>query len=417
MAIYDYQALKDNKEIVKGFIEASSPKEARELVRQMGLLPTKVTETSVGNDKKMADKGVNASVSANKQKVTPNKIKKLSLNERLDFTSTFQILIQSGISVVEALKFIENDAANKKIIAVVKELRRQIMIGSTFADTIARYPEVFGQIYIGLVRAGEDSGELEKTLERLQELLKKEEALRTKVIGTLMYPIFVIILAIIVTTIMLVFVFPAFAEMFDTMDKELPWITATLIKFGSWMKQYWVVIPVGFGTMIFGTMFLLRWTPSKKFIDKWSLKIPFIGMLLQFANFSNFISVMQVAYEAGIPVVDCLYLATITLTNYTLKDKIALASIDVQQGKHLSVALRSTKVLPNMILFMIATGEQSGRLGEMLTQAIVFIDKTLDKVVEAITRAIEPIMLLVIGSIVLVLALALYLPLFQSYEI
>ncbi len=163
-------------------------------------------------------------------------------------------------------------------------------------------------------------------------------------------------------------------------------------------------------------MFLLKWTPSRRLIDKYSLKIPLINQLIQFSNFSNFVSVLQVAYDAGIPVVDCLYLSNITLTNSTLKDKISLATAEVQQGKHLSVALRATKAIPNMILFMIATGEQSGRLGEMMYQATIFIDKTLDKVIDTMTKAIEPIMLIVIGGIVLVLALALYLPLFQSYE-
>ena len=312
--------------------------------------------------------------------------------------------------------FIENDATNKKLKAVAQELRRQIMSGSTFADTVARYPEVFGQIYIGLVRAGEDAGELEKTMERLLELLKKEENIRSRVVGALMYPVFVIILAMLVTTVMLVFVFPAFAEMFDNLDKELPWITKTLMDMGVFLKTYWPAIPLIFGNVIFGSMFLLRWTPSRRMIDKYVLKIPIINKLIQFSNFSNFVSVLQVAYDAGIPVVDCLYLSNITLTNSTLKDKISLATAEVQQGKHLSVALRATKAIPNMILFMIATGEQSGRLGEMMYQATIFIDKTLDKVIDTMTKAIEPIMLIVIGGIVLVLALALYLPLFQSYE-
>ena len=253
-------------------------------------------------------------------------------------------------------------------------------------------------------------------MERLLELLKKEENIRSRVVGALMYPVFVIILAMLVTTVMLVFVFPAFAEMFDTLDKELPWITKTLMDMGVFLKTYWPAIPLIFGTVIFGSMFLLRWTPSRRMIDKYVLKIPIINKLIQFSNFSNFVSVLQVAYDAGIPVVDCLYLSNITLTNSTLKDKISLATAEVQQGKHLSVALRATKAIPNMILFMIATGEQSGRLGEMMYQATIFIDKTLDKVIDTMTKAIEPIMLIVIGGIVLVLALALYLPLFQSYE-
>lgn len=401
MPIYSYTALK-NKDVIKGTLEASNHKEARDLIRKMGYIPTKILETGKGG--------------SNENKVEYRKINKLKLSERVEFTSTFQILVQSGIPVIEALMFIENDATNKKLKSVAQELRRQIMSGSTFADTVARYPEVFGQIYIGLVRAGEDAGELEKTMERLLELLKKEEDIRSRVVGALMYPVFVIILAMLVTTVMLVFVFPAFAEMFDTLDKELPWITKTLMDMGVFLKTYWPAIPLIFGTVIFGSMFLLRWTPSRRMIDKYVLKIPIINQLIQFSNFSNFVSVMQVAYDAGIPVVDCLYLSNITLTNSTLKDKISLATAEVQQGKHLSVALRATKAIPNMILFMIATGEQSGRLGEMMYQATIFIDKTLDKVINTMTKAIEPIMLIVIGGIVLVLALALYLPLFQSYE-
>lgn len=400
MAVYNYVALKNNKDIVKGKIEANTLKEARENVRRLGFLPTKIYEESQASTE---------------NKVEAKKIQKLGLQDRIEFTSTFQILAQSGIPVIESLVFMENDAAKLKIRLVAKELRRQIMAGSTFADTIARYPKVFGQVYIGLVKAGEDSGELEKTLERLLELLKKEAAIKSKVIGTLMYPAFVIILAMLIVTVMLVFVFPAFADMFANQGKELPWITATLMSLGVFLKTYWVLIPIIFGTVIFGTMFLLSWEPSKRKIDEFVLKVPLFCDLIQFSNFSNFIAVMQVAYDAGVPIVDCLYLSNMTLTNYTLQDKIVLATGKVQQGQHLSMALRTTQVMPKMILFMIATGEQSGRLGDMLLQATAYIDKKLDTIIDVMTKMIEPVMLIVIGSIVLVLALALYLPLFQSY--
>lgn len=400
MTVFNYIALKNNKNIVKGKVEANNLKEARENVRKLGFLPTKIYEESKA---------------AVENKVEIHKLQKLGLQDRIDFTSTFHILAQSGIPVIESLVFIENDAAKLKIRLVAKELRRQIMAGSTFADTIAKYPQIFGQIYIGLVKAGEDSGELEKTLERLMELLKKEANIRSRVIGTLMYPAFVIILAMFIVTVMLVFVFPIFKEMFDNQGKTLPWITSTLMNLGMFLKAYWVLIPIIFGTVIFGTAFLLRWEPSKKIIDKYALRVPLISDLVQFSNFSNFIAVMQVAYDAGIPIIDCLYLSTLTLTNFTLKDKISISTNKVQQGQHLSVALKSTSVMPKMILFMIATGEQSGRLGDMLTQATVFIDKKLDNIIDIMTKMVEPIMLLVIGSIVLVLALALYMPLFQSY--
>ena len=405
MTIYSYTALKNNKEIVKGKVEAGSPREARENIREMGFIPTKVEE----DHENIKAEGINAKQN---QKI---KLPTLGLQDKIDFTSTMQILAQSGIPIIESLLFIENDAAKLKIRLVAQELRRQIMNGGTFADTIAKYPKQFGQIYIGLCKAGEDSGELEKTLERLLELLNKQAAIKGKVIGTLMYPMFVIILAVFIVLIMLMFVFPVFKDMFDTMGKQLPWITAKLMEIGIFLKTYWYLVPLMLGAIAGGVMFLFNWQPSKRKIDEIVLKIPVLSDLIQFSDFSNFIAVIQVAYDAGVPIVECLYLANMTITNYILQQRITAATGKVQQGQHLSSALRSTRVMPKMILFMIATGEQSGRLGDMMLQATAFIDKKLDNIIDVMTKMIEPIMLIVIGSIVLVLAAALYLPLFGSY--
>lgn len=405
MTIYNYIALKNNKDIVKGKVNAEDLREARESIRSLGFIPTKVYEKKTKSEED----------SEKKTEVKGGKIKKLGLQDRMDFTSTLQILAQSGIPIIESLMFIENDAAKLKVRLVAKELRRQIMAGATFADTIAKYPDQFGQIYIGLVKAGEDSGELEKTLQRLLELLGKEAAIRGKVIGTLMYPMFVIVLAVIIVLVMLMFVFPVFKEMFDGMGKDLPWITATLMSAGIFLKTYWFFVPIILGSIAGFFTFIMRWQPSKRKIDEFVLKVPLLCDLIQYSNFANFVAVMQVAYDAGVPIIECLYLANVTLTNYTLKTKIETATLKVQQGQHLSIALRSTRVMPKMILFMIATGEQSGRLGDMLLQATNFIDKKLDGIIDTMTKMIEPIMLIVIGSIVLTLALALYLPLFSSY--
>ena len=405
MAIYNYVALKNNKDIVKGKVEAEDLRDAREKVRSLGFLPTKVYEEKLGSDNKKE-----AAVS-----VKGSQMKTLGLSEKMEFTSTLQILAQSGIPMIESLMFIENDAAKLKIRLVAKELRRQIMAGATFADTIAKYPNQFGQIYIGLCKAGEDSGELEKTLGRLLELLTKQANIRGKVIGTLMYPMFVIVLAVIIVLVMLMFVFPVFKDMFDGMGKELPWITQTLMDIGLFLKKFWYLVPFILGSVTASIIFLFKWEPSKRKIDEFTLKVPLLSDLIQYSNFANFVAVMQVAYDAGVPIVECLYLSNLTLTNFTLKEKIEKSTGMVQQGQHLSVALRTTGSVPKMILFMIATGEQSGRLGEMLLQATRYIDKKLDDISDTMTKMIEPLMLIVIGSIVLTLALALYLPLFGSY--
>ena len=405
MAIYNYEALRDGKEIVKGKVEAEDVQEAKANVRKLGFMPTKIYEERYGSEAK-ADAASSAK---------SGQMKTLGLADKIDFTSTLQILASSGIAMIESLLFIEQDAAKLKIRLVAKELRTQIMAGSTFADTLAKYPEQFGQVYIGLCKAGEDSGELEKTLDRLLEILGKQQAIRGKVIGTLMYPMFVIVLAILIVLVMLMFVFPVFKEMFDGMGKQLPWITATLMQIGVTLKTYWYLVPLLLASMFYSVYFIFKWPPTRTRIDKFSLEVPLLKDLLQYSEFANFIAVMQVAYDAGVPIVECLYLSSLTLSNATLKEKISSATTLVQQGQHLSVALRATECMPKMILFMVATGEQSGRLGDMLYQATKFIDKKLDDIVDTMTKMIEPLMLIVIGSIVLTLALALYLPLFGSY--
>ena len=399
MTIYNYKALKNKNEVVGGKIEADDIKTARENIRKLGLIPTKVYEES-------------EKAHAAKVKLSP-----LSLQELIDFTSTFQTLIQTAVPRMEGLVFLEKDAVSSRIRLLAREIRKQVIAGATFADTVSMYREIFGNIYVGLSRAGEDSGEMEKTLGRLVELLKKQAAIKSRVIGTLIYPCFVIILAIVVVTVMIMFVFPAFKDMFATAGADLPIFTKICIQLGDFMKLYWyitLIVPVLIGVGIYAAF---RNEVSRKIIDEFLLRIPLVGDMLKYANFSNFITVMYVAYEAGIPIVDCLYLGNLTLDNWTLRTAVTDSIAKVQQGTHLSVALRATKVLPSMVLFMIATGEQTGRMGDMLHQSVLYLDKELDKIIDALTRMIEPLMLLLIGGIVLFLALALYLPLFQSYQI
>ena len=397
MPIYNYEALKNGKEVVKGEVTASDLKDARDIIRKMGLVPTKINETSTNKSKQLGS------------------VRSMSLTEKIDFISTLQILLQSGVPAVESLMFMEQEAAKKNIRAISKMLKVQIMAGCSLADTLARFPQIFGYIFIGLVKAGEEAGELEKTLGRIRDLLTKQDNIKGKVIGTLMYPMFVIILASLIVIVMLVFVFPAFKEMFAQQEKPLPWITATMISAGDFLREFWYTIPLFIIAFAMFWYIIVNWEPARKVLDKILLKIPFLNSLILFSNFSNFLSVLNVSYEAGIPIVDCLHLGVVTLTNSVMRNKMSKAIIKVQQGMQVSQAFKTTGIVPKMLLFMIATGEQTGRLGDMLEKSVNYLDRTLDGVIDTMTKMIEPIMLIVIGSIVLVMALSLYLPLFQSY--
>ena len=405
MPIYSYTGIDSDGKTVTGKVEAETTKAARKAVKDMGYLPVKLYSTAA------PDTGFQIS------KKVSNYLQALTLKEKMDFTSTFQTLQKAGIPVIEALIFMEQDASSRRIRMLAREIRQQVIAGSTFSDTVSRFPNIFGAVYIGLVKAGEESGEMERTLERLLELMNKEAETRGKVFSALAYPVFVVVLAHLVVLIMLIFVFPAFKEMFDTAGAKLPLVTQICIDLGEFLKAKWYLIPVIAGTIAWSIYYIWNFEPTRKKIDEISLSIPIIGDMIKFSSFSNFLSVLEVSYEAGIPVVNCLYLSNMTFVNSTMNKAVNSAIKRVKEGMHLSQALRTTKIFPQMILFMISTGEQSGRLGDLMKESVKFIDTELDRIVDTMTKMIEPIMLIFIGALVCFLALALYLPLFQSYQL
>ncbi|HIS89908.1 TPA: type II secretion system F family protein [Candidatus Avigastranaerophilus faecigallinarum] len=400
MTRYEYEALKWNGEKVKGRIDAKSEVEVRVRVKNMGykLVSFREFTSSAGTTK-------------------TGTLQSLSLKEKIDFTQTFLTLNKAGLPIIESLIFIEKDASSRQVRLLAQEIKKQIIAGYTLSDTISKYPNLFGQVYIGLAKAGEDSGEIDKTFERLIDLLKKQGDIKGKVISALTYPIFVILLAIAVVLVMLMFVFPAFKDMFDQQGKQLPAITQFCINSGEFLKDKWAVIPLGIAAIVGSIIYLLRWEPSKRKIDELVLKIPLISDLIKAASFSNFLTVLQIAYDAGIPIIECLYLSRTTLSNSVMQDAIKVSIKKMQAGSHLSESLKAANIFPKMILFMVSTGEQSGRLGELMTQSVQHIDQQLDLIIDTLGKLIEPILLIFIGVIVCFLALSLYLPLFQSYSV
>lgn len=406
MATYTYTALKDNKTTITGRIEAHDVAEARRKIRAMNLLPTSIIDAEQAEAKKNPLSSI-----ANSGKVTA-----LSLKEKIDFTSTLEMLTSTGIPIIEALLFIEQNSDSGRIRRMAHHFRKEIIGGTTLGETLEKYREIFGRVYIGLVKAGEDSGELDKTLTRMLELLKKQDAVKGKVIGALIYPSVVVCLAIIAVLIMLIFVFPAFEEMFNNLGRELPPITQACMDAGVFMKNNWWIVIGGIIVFIIGAKFAYSEPMIRNRLDGFVLHIPLLSKMLKYSNFSNFIAVLQVSYEAGIPIVDCLFLANLTMDNYLLKTTIMEAATKVQQGMHLSTALKNVQQVPTMMTFMIATGEQSGRLGDSLYHCVNYIDKELDATIDNFTKLIEPALMVGIGILVGILGLALYLPLFQAYQ-
>ena len=272
MAKYEYEGQKWNGDTVKGHVDAKSQVEARVRVRNMGYKVISIKPIS------------NASLGK-----TFN-LQSLSLKEKIDFTQTFLTLNKAGLPILESLIFIEKDAASRQVRMLAQEIKKQIISGYTLSDTIAKYPNLFGQVYIGLAKAGEDSGEIDKTFDRLIELLKKQGDIKGKVISAVTYPIFVVCLAVVVVLVMLMFVFPAFKDMFDQQGKALPFVTQCCINMGEFLKDKWMIIPLSLFAIVGSFIYFLRWEPSRRKIDAILLSIPLISDLVKAAAFSNFLT-------------------------------------------------------------------------------------------------------------------------------
>lgn len=403
MAVFNYKAIKDGSNFVNGSIEASSIKEVREMLRRMQLVPVRIED---GVEKEsIFDFFTSKRV----------KIKKLSMREKIDFTNNLFVLSKTGISIVEALMFMEMNSSSENSGILAGELRKVVLTGTNLSEAIQKYPKIFDQIYAGLIRAGEESGELDTTLGRLVYLLKKQDKIKGKVVSAMIYPIMVIALATIVSLIMLMFVFPAFKEVYAMNGKSLPFITQLLMDIGTLLKKFWILVPVYIGSMVYVGMNVMKWKFSRRLIDRYLLKVPILESFVKFASLSNFISVLRVSFEAGLPIIDSLLLSNLTVENTVLNNAIRNAATNIQHGQSLSNSLKTTELIPPILMCMIATGEQSGNLGDMLEEASTYIDDELERVIELLNKASEPVLLVVIGSVVLVLALALYIPLFQSY--
>lgn len=415
MPLYSYTALKSGKDIVKGTLQADSLKEARESLRNSNLIPTKIEETK-DKSKSSSTNGPANLFSKFFSKKSGVKLKKLKMREKIDFTNSLFFLSKTGIPLVEALLFIENNAGTKRVKMLCNEVRKSILVGNSFSESLSKYERIFDKIYIGLVRAGEESGELETTLERLVELLEKQKSLKEKIVTVMVYPVFIVFLALAVSIIMLTFVFPAFKQVYEQMGKKLPQITVLFMNTGVFLHQNMYVIPFVF---IFVWLFFIginKWSVSKRFIDKTVLKIPVFQKFVTYASLSNYLAVMQISFDAGITIVDSIILANQTLENVILIDRLKPIPRKIQLGQTLTDSLKETQIVPGVLMCMIATGEHAGQLGTLLHQATQYIDSELDRIIDMLSRLLEPILLVVIGFVVLMLALALYLPLFTSYS-
>lgn len=405
MAKYKYKALQNNTKIVEGEVEAQSLREARELIRKLGFIPTKVyTEDAPQTQVQIVTKQEKSTAKVS--------IKHLSLTQKINFTSQLETLLSAGIPILEALQTIENNSPDAKLKTISLNLRIGIMSGLTFAQALnSLYGQVFGSVYSGLVKTGEDAGELEATLQRMLVMLRKQDAIKGKIVNASIYPGVLLTMMTGLLILFAKFVFPRFAGVMAFNGADLPLMAQSIMGFFNFIDNFWwlVLMIIGAGCYVLVNLF-----KNPQFKSKWDefvLKIPVVSDFITFINLSNFMTVMHISYDAGVPIMSGLELANKTVGNYTIKSKIFTSVNLVRAGKTLTEAFQRTLVIPQELVSMISAGEKSGTLGKMFHDCADVIDKKVDMALEAMTKLFEPAVILIMGGAVLFIAIAF----FQAY--
>jgi len=364
-----------------------------------------------------------------KQGINPDKVKKkpkplfggskkITPFDIAMLTRQLATMMKAGVPLVQSFDIVADGLENKGLQELVSNIRNDIASGTSFAGALRKHPKHFDNLYCNLVDSGEKAGALEQMLDRIALYLEKTEILKKKVKKAMTYPIAVIIVALIVTAILLVKVVPQFESLFQGFGAELPVFTQMVVRLSEWMQTWWFVVLLG----IVGTIFLFKESVrrSQKFsdlVDKWVLKLPVAGEILDKSAVAKFGRVLSTTFAAGVPLVDALDSVAGATGNAVYRDAIQNIKNDVSSGTQLQASMRQQDIFPVMAVQLTAIGEESGNLDEMLEKVAIHYEAVVDDMVDNLTALMEPMIMSVLGVLVGGLIIAMYLPIFQMGQV
>ena len=393
MALYKYVALKDNKELIENVIEAETVKLAREYIRNLGYIPVKVYEES--------DEQVSIIRQA-KSNI------RLSLKEKILFTNSLQSMLVSGIPIIEALIILSKNGDNLRIRKIADDIKTKILNGHTFTQALEIYSETFGSVYLKLCKAGEMSGELDKVLFRLVELLKKQSQIKSKLIAASIYPAVIVFILVCLMGVLGNIVFPKLIGFFNANGMDLPLETSILINIIEFLRNYWYMIVIFVCGSCYGFYKLFKVPFIKKEIDAILLNIPVIRDFVRYHSLANFVAVLYVSYESGVPITESIQMARDSIENNVLQKRCDRVVYAIKKGALLSEAVINIDLFPPDLMPMIPIGEKSGRLGSMLKDMSDIIDKKVFETVNNLSTLIGPAFLIILAVFVGFIVLAFY---------
>jgi type IV pilus assembly protein PilC len=328
------------------------------------------------------------------------------------FTRTFVTMLEAGLPIVQGLHILAQQQTNKTFKRTILGVKDHVEQGATLADSLRRYPKVFNALFVNLVEAGEAGGVLDTVLNRLSVFLEKQEKIAKQIKGAMTYPVITLVIAFGAVAIMLVKVIPTFEKMFSDFGRELPGATVAVIGLSHWMQDNIALILAIAASFVAFIKLLGRFEKSARMLDLVLLKFPLVGAVVHKGAITRFTQTLGTLLSSGVPIVDALEICKGVVGNRIIVEDIQLAIDGIREGKTLTEPLQHAKWFPQLMIQMVEVGESTGRLDQMLERVSQFYEEEVEAAVEAMTSAIEPIMMVFLGGIVGSLLIAMYLPIF-----
>src|SRR5664279_818415 len=430
MPKFNYVAMDAHGKESKGTLEVASQNEAINRVKEMNLFPTKIVEIERGkekSDKKAGPapktgakgKGKGKGLNINLNIKIPGLSGRVKSKVLTTFTRQLATLVDAGLPLLRGLRVLEKQERNPTLKSILSELAVAIEGGSTFSEGLAQHPKVFNRLFVNMVKAGELGGVLEVVLNRLSEFMEKAQKIKGKVVAAMFYPIAVMVVAVVILTILMVYVIPKFKEVFAGMleGRQLPAFTRLVLGISDVIKDHFIWTTVGIIAFVIAFMFFIRTDFGRHAFDKFKLKMPVIGPVVSKVSISRFTRTLGTLVSSGVPILQALTIVKETAGNVIVSNAIAGVHESVKEGETITAPLEASGVFPPMVISMVDVGEQTGALPEMLLKIADNYDEEVDNAVSAMTSLLEPIMIIFLALIVGSIVIAMFLPLIKMITV
>lgn len=398
MGAFEYVALDSTGKESKGLIEGDTAKHVRQQLRERSLLPVKVTEVAERDSRSKKSFSVRRG---------------LSSGDLALLTRQLATLTQSGLPLEEALLAVSEQNENPRAKSILMGVRSRVMEGHTLADGLAEFPNAFPELYRATVSAGEQSGHLDAVLERLAEFTESRQALQQQVRNALIYPIALVVTAVGIISFMLAYVVPKVVYIFENYDQELPLLTRIMIGSSDFLRDNWLLLIIGTAAIVIGLRKLVQKPGPKRRYHRMLLSVPIVARLTRGINTARFTQTLSILAGSGVPILDSLRIAAQVVVNVPMRDAVQEASLRIREGAMISKSLAASKLFPPMTTHLIASGEASGRLEEMLSRAASNQEREVDGLISTLLGIMQPLLVIVMAVIVLLIVLAILLPIFE----